>query len=320
MARSKQIEFLNNVNELRGKPNGWPGSFEYDLSEHDVSVRLIKGFESKDFRRLDSWGLAFLEEASRKIGSIYKVVKFIIDKSLNRKQQSYLESLRRRLSYLAANNDMDITLIVDNDHVDLYDKESLILRPGNEVVHDERNFPKDNTPGNIEKDFQTFLYNEAIKGRQNRDYNSNERLGVLGSDFAGLNKKNFGIMREFPTGVFDKEVAEDTRITPTDFIDLVSLNKWGELCVIELKLNDSQLEVVSQLLDYALFFRAYQPLLKSILDSANISPKRTGRIICYVANNYFHPKFDSIKPYYSSISKNWGFEIRQIVMGETRPL
>ena len=61
----------------------------------------------------------------------------------------------------------------------------------------------------------------------------------------------------FITGEAEEKikVAIRTQVLPTEFVDIVTLNKWGYLSVIELKLDDSQLEVVSQLLDYALFFR-----------------------------------------------------------------
>jgi len=82
-----------------------------------------------------------------------------------------------------------------------------------------------------------------------------------------LKNKELGrIIREFPTGVFKDTISQNNRILPTEFIDVVTFNKHGNLAVIEIKLNDSQLEVIAQLLDYALFFRCYRDDLLPIIE------------------------------------------------------
>jgi len=149
------------------------------------------------------------------------------------------------------------------------------------------------------------------------DERTNERLAILGKDFFNLNRKNYALEREFPTGVFKKVKSAKTRVLPTEYIDIVTINKYKFLSIIELKLNDSQLEVISQLLDYALFFRSYIGQLKPVLNERFGKKMKAGNIICYVANNSYHPRFNSILKYYSTENKGYGFELKRIILGET---
>ena len=106
---------------------------------------------------------------------------------------------------------------------------------------------------------------------------------------------------------------------PTESVDIITLNKYGNLSVIELKLDDEQLEVISQLLDYALFFRCYIHLLKHIpvITETFGTNIRKEEIFCYVVNNHFHPRFDKILKYYSTENKDYGFQLIKIVLGYT---
>ena len=98
-------------------------------------------------------------------------------------------------------------------------------------------------------------------------------------------------------------------------MDIVTLNKWGCLSVIELKLDDSQLEVVSQLLDYALFFGCYADKLFNLIgEKLKVKPKEK-MIYCYVVNNYFHNRFDGVFKYYSTKQKSYNFKMFKLVLG-----
>ncbi|MCD6150392.1 MAG: hypothetical protein J7J70_01890 [Deltaproteobacteria bacterium] len=45
-------------------------------------------------------------------------------------------------------------------------------------------------------------------------------------------------------------------------------------------------------------------------------PKKR-KIVLYVANNCFHPRFDEVAKYYSPSNKNVTFEIKKVVLGHT---
>jgi hypothetical protein len=88
--------------------------------------------------------------------------------------------------------------------------------------------------------------------------------------------------------------------------------------VIELKTdNNSPLELISQILDYALFFACYR---KQLLKTDTFKPLtaniRKDEISCYAAANYFHKRLDSILPYYHTSGK-YGFELYKIILGNT---
>ena len=148
---------------------------------------------------------------------------------------------------------------------------------------------------------------------------TNDRLAILGEHFYRSKGKEHGVLREFPTGVFKDKIKENCRLMPTESVDIITLNKYGNLSVIELKLDDEKLEVISQILDYALFFRCYISLLKNltIIKKTFGTSIRKGEISCYVVNNHFHPRFDRILKFYSTKNKDYGFQLIKIVLGDT---
>ena len=119
--------------------------------------------------------------------------------------------------------------------------------------------------------------------------------------------------------VFDKNISrtptDRSRILPTEFVDIVTLNKHGQLAIIELKLNDTQLEAIAQLVDYSLFFRCYRDRLWPIVaEKLGTTPKGSD-IICYIVNNYFHKRFDNVLRYYSPKNGSHGFKIIKTLLG-----
>jgi hypothetical protein len=132
--------------------------------------------------------------------------------------------------------------------------------------------------------------------------------------------KDVGILREFPTGVFDGKISKDTKIMSTEFVDIITLNKWGNLAVIELKLDNPELEVISQILDYGLYFSCYRDQLvkmPAISDTFDTVKIKKADIMCYVVNNHFHPRFDDILEFYSIKPKICGFCLRKVILGKT---
>lgn len=304
---------LNKIEASKGKSKGWPNCFAYYIKGEEAKITLVKDFDRKSFRRLDPWGLAFVKELEAESGIKVRKITFVIN---DIKRQIYFESFLRRVSFLSFNNPhIKFKVIAKNEIKKLYTNNLLFNRPSLEVIEEEAKSRDDeDKPGRIEKDLQAFLFGKGFK----QDIRTNERLAVFGNDFFKLKTKKLGIAREFPTGVFLEVKNENSRILSTNFVDVVTLNKHLELAVIEIKVNDSQLEVISQILDYALFFRSYLDKLLPVLKKNQIEVDKRKNIVCYVANNYFHERFNKIKEYYRTENKGYGFIIKQIVLGYTQ--
>ena len=310
-------ELIDDVKAKSGKATGWPNYFRYLINGNSVTISVDnKILDKKAMRRLDPWGLAFLIDAQSRCGIKINTINFAIsgrvdDIKPNRRLHPNLEAFRRRTSFLSINNkDLSFEIKINEEPIELYDAKTLFDRPSTEEI--SRNYickAQDNEPGRLEKDFQTWLCPE------DNDAKSNVRLAVLGKDFFKLNKKGFGITREFRTGAFHKEPHNNSRILPTEFVDIVTLNKYGQLAVIELKLNDSQLEVISQIMDYSLFFRCYIEKLKPIVEEKIHKTLKSTDIICYVVNNYFHDRFDDVMEYYMPKNGSYRFRIKKVELG-----
>lgn len=313
-------ELIDDVKAKSGKATGWPNYFRYFINGNSVTISVDnKILDKKAMRRLDPWGLAFLIDAQSRCGIKINTIYFAIsgrvdDIKPNRRLHPNLEAFRRRASFLSINNkDLSFEIKINEEPIELYDAKTLFARPNSEEIR--RKFSskaKDNKPGRLEKDFQTWL---CPNDGKDKDDITNIRLGVLGEDFFKLNKKGFGIIREFPTGAFHEKLHNNSRILPTERVDIVTLNKYRQLAVIELKLNDSQLEVISQIMDYSLFFRCYIEKLKPIVEEKLHQTPKSKDIICYVVNNHFHEKFDGVMKYYSPKNESYGFKIRKVVLG-----
>lgn len=312
-------ELIDYVNSTKGKAGGWPNYFTYNIIDGDCITISVENkiLDKKAMRRLDPWGLAFLVFAKSRCDIEINTINFAIsghidDVKPNGNLHPNLEALRRRVSFLSINNKKDLSfeIKINEEAIELYDAKTLFDRPSSEKIRKELSSKaKDNTPGRLEKDFQTWLC------PVDNDAKSNVRLAVLGEDFFKLNKKGFGITREFPTGAFHENIHNNSRSLPTERVDIVTLNKYGQLAVIELKLNDSQLEVIAQLVDYSLFFRCYRDKLWPIIAKKLRKTPKSTDIICYVVNNHFHEKFDGVMKYYSPKNESYGFRIRKVVLG-----
>jgi len=305
---------------IKSKGKGYPRDINFSFDDNGKTLRseLVENFNKKDFRRFDPYTLACLSDVNKITGvKISNVVLMINqDNHTDKLFTLNLESLKRRISFLGINNgDIHFELLLNDKKIDLYDKKSLFDRPANEIIRTKvSNRSDDDTPKLLEKAFQAFLFGKDL------DTRTNDRLAILGEDFYKMKGKEVGILREFPTGVFNKEVADSTRILPTEFVDLVTLNKWGNLSVIELKLDNPELEVISQTLDYGLYFACYRKLLMEmpcIAETFEVGKIQNEPIFCYVANNRFHPRFNDIQRYYSTDNKNYGFCLKKVVLGET---
>jgi ribonuclease J len=304
------------VNSKRGHGGEWPAYFDYTIEPSRITLKANRKLDKSKLRRLDSWGMALFHHVKTKHSFDIKEISFIINEN-GSSWTPNMESFKRRVSFLDINNEnIDFTVEYNNKNINLYNQKTLFERPDTEILRDSINTRRDDDKGDfLEKSFQAFLFGKGL-GTESR---TNDRLAILGEHFFQLKKKKYGVMREFPTGVYMSTKSRSNQITPTEFVDIVTLNRWGELSVIELKLDDSNLEVMSQILDYALFFRCYKSKLLKLMkkDSSSLKPRK-GNIMCYVVNNRFHKRFDDIFQYYRTNNRAYGFQIFKVVLGYTK--
>lgn len=304
------------VDAGRGKSTGWPTCLTYSLEKGTARVVLTGQINKTNLRKIDCWGLAFFDYCKEIAKNKPTELILEIPRKASANVVPNAEALHRRVSYLNLGEDLNIRLLSCGVEVPSYVLADLLKRPASEIVRtDYAERGDDDTPGRLEKDFQAYLFGKG----KNDTTRTNERLAILGEDFRDLNKKKYSFVmeREFPTGVFDGQVSAHTRILPTDFIDVVSFNKRRQLSLIELKVNDSSLPVISQAVDYALFFTSYQKQLWDVLKTKLGRRPQKRDFVCYVANNCFHKRFDAVARYYSPINKGVPFKIKKVVLGGT---
>lgn len=308
---NEKLKKLNEKFEGKAKNNDIPKRLKFIVKDGGELTAVCQVSEVfAELRKIDPWLMVFVDAIETEFPD-RRLYAFRIELGTC-PDKCDLESFRRRLSYLALNNGWHGSLLVAGKEEKIYqsDKE-LLERPDNEVVDDKvaKRNDSDDSNGKIEKNFQTWLAGEH---REN-----NERLAVLGKDFENGGKAP--VLREFPVGVFNQAKGNDSRLISKGWIDLVSLNKHGELALIELKVNDKKLDVIAQALDYALFFACYRTSLFEYLSMQGLVPlSQESTIRCYIANNTFHPQFEKITPYYAPCLNKWPFSFAQIFLGETK--
>lgn len=294
-----------------GTKKGFSSAISYKLNDTYLT------FEMKDkkgkLRELDCWGLAFYKELNQAIDddNFVNELKFKI-KSKNHKHY-HIESCKRRLSFLKQNNEVQICLYIDNQVVSLYSYDELMKIGKKEIIRNSINERSDDDiPGRLEKDFQSYLFGKGLKEKEIR---TNERLALLGSDFIFSKDKSSVLFREFPTGSFNKTISKNTRTMPTEFIDLVTVNKYKELSLIELKVSDSKLDVISQALDYSLYFLVHSHSLKAVLEQEGLVYNEKNGFNTYIVNNYFHPRFNDIYKFYQPKDTKKYFKLVKTTLG-----
>jgi hypothetical protein len=316
------LESLNrHVEKQRGKSGGWPSDLIYRATDDgEVIVSVAASNQDGALKKIDPWGFAFLDEVRHILTD--KTPRLTIEVgSPNTKTAGYqYEALKRRVSYLGASNGLQITMLKGGSLDRLYTLEELTGRPDNEVVHqDFKKRGDDDTAGRLEKDFQAYLFGKGLHDDADPDIRrTNERLALFGKDFVRIGKIKYGttrdryrVEREFPTGVFDTKVKESERILSTEYVDLVTVNRRGDLAVIELKFDDPKLEVIPQVLNYALFFHSYRTKLSPVLDRKLECATEGAKLVTYLVSNTFHGKFDSVWGYYS----RGPLTIKRVIMG-----
>jgi|ERR1035437_21393 hypothetical protein len=285
----------------------WPSGYDYSYNEITKILEISLNTHTKKLLKgIDVWALAlstYLEKCNDIVQEIRIVLHFT-------KHTPEVESLLRRVSFLVINNRLNISIWLNGNRINLYPISALLKQKSNELLRSDVSDrdSKDKSTG-LEKLLQNYLFDTG-------DKRTNERLAIFGEDFIGIKKKKLGSIREFPTGVFNLNISKNDRILPTEFVDFVTINKYGQLALIELKINDTQLEVISQALNYFLFFARYYGKLKPLLE-ARLNVKLKKRIFKgYVVNNKLHPKFEDVKKYYRvKDTRMFPFEIVPTILG-----
>ena len=293
---SMEIDSINAYFEKqrKSKSGGYSSHMKYIVKKTDKTFELCVESNKDVWKLADPWGFAAFDYAKRKL-NVPLSLRFSMRYPLNKLEEQHSEAFKRRLSYLADVNKLRITLNIGGQGAPLY-KMSELAKRQDEVLRDKIVPRKDyNDSGKLEKDLQAFL----IGMRLPKDKRTNERLALFGEDFVG--NQNPRVVREFPTGVFRKDVSKTTRILPSEYIDFVTINKHGEIAIIELKFcTNPQLEVIAQLLNYILFFYLYitdNNLTSLLAEHLECEPANAG-IKAYLVSNVFHIKLADIWPYY----------------------
>ena len=295
---------INNYFEKqRGNSGGYPRYLrcvvkEKTSSGYELCMECVEENNADLWKRTDPWGFAAFDTARGKLGPSLDSLRFIMPTPTTGDRPKY-EAFKRRISYLAANNDISITMAVGDSEERLYTMLELSERPGEVVRSDFSKRGDEDTPGRLEKDFQTFLFGKGLHIGDAGAERTNERLALFGRDFAKISKKSLAVEREFPTGAFAETVRNDTRILPTEFVDFVTINKKGELAIVELKFDAAPLEVIAQLLNYVLFFYSYKRELAPLLDERLQCDSINAKIKGYLVSNVFHERFNAVWLYYS---------------------
>ena len=310
-------ELNKDINSKTGGGGKWPSSFDYIIEADRITLQANKRIDKSGYRCLDSWGIALFHEIKSKGKLDIKEIQFIINSNGDVWSPND-EAFKGRVSYLQINNEDIVFKVVHNNQViNLYSQKELFERPKTEIIRDFLNSRGDDDKGHLlEKAFQAFLFGKGLK----TETRTNDRLAILGEHFFQLKKKQYGVLREFPTGAFLNNISRSDQLTPTEFVDIVTFNRFGYLSVIELKLDDPKLEVMSQILDYALYFACYADKILDVLSNnpdLNMKPLKD-KIMCYVVNNRFHARFDDVFQYYSTKEKSYKFQIFKVVLGDTK--
>jgi len=305
------LEQINqDLERQRGISRGYPKCLSCNVTEKSTGIfnLCVSGDLNEDdvWQRADPWGFAIWVEILDVLDCVQLGLHFDMPEPKNRPKY---EAFKRRLSYLAEmNREMSIVLSIGGRAEELYSISDLMKRPENEIIHKELNEPSPtNVPGfSLEKDFQVYLY---AKSQGIRD---NQRLALLGDDFFNIRSLNFGVLREFATGAFDGKVTEEKRLLPTEYVDLVTINKHKEIAIIELKFGSKPLEAISQLLNYALYFYSYKAQLTQLISSPLGFKCADRPIKAYLVSDVFHARFNDVWPYYS---RGPIIAMRKVVMG-----
>ena len=111
--------------------------------------------------------------------------------------------------------------------------------------------------------------------------------GVFETEFTGSNK----VIRQFPANIFKETISEKTRITRKFWIDILSVNKFNQLSVIELKAGSNcPLDILIQAIDYGIYCRLFKEhLAKHFFEDCDPEKIVESKVAIYCVAEKFHP-------------------------------
>lgn len=96
------------------------------------------------------------------------------------------------------------------------------------------------------------------------------------------------VVRQFPANIFRDRIGQNSRITNKLWIDMVSINRIGELSPIELKVGGNiPLDLFAQGLDYGIYCYLFKKHIKD--NWFNIRDSKKDKITIYYIGEEFHP-------------------------------
>jgi len=107
---------------------------------------------------------------------------------------------------------------------------------------------------------------------------------------AEFSKSNKSIT-QFPANIFKEKISEENRATKKFWIDILTVNKFNQLSVIELKAGSNcPLDILIQAIDYGIYCHLFKEhLTKSFFKNCNTEEMVTNKIAIYCVAEQFHP-------------------------------
>ncbi len=171
---------------------------------------------------------------------------------------------------------------------------------------------------NIGKNSEYITYSQDFTPRGTKllpeslleQYISENLSHVFETEFSGSNK----FIRQFPANVFRKKISEKNRITRKLWIDILTVNKFNQLSVVELKAGSNcPLDLLIQAIDYGIYCHLFKEhLADSFLKNRNKGEIVKSKIVVYCVAEKFHPGLmgnNEIKGIVPLIRKNDLFDL-----------
>ncbi|MCX5633428.1 MAG: hypothetical protein NTW93_07135 [Phycisphaerae bacterium] len=136
-------------------------------------------------------------------------------------------------------------------------------------------------------------------------YISENLSGVFATEFSGSNKA----IRQFPANIFENEINKGARITRKFWIDILAVNNFNQLSVIELKAGaNCPLDILIQALDYGIYCHLFKKHIADyFFDKVLLLDKN--KIAIYCVAEKFHPGLMGRNGVLSLILKNKLFDL-----------
>lgn len=121
-------------------------------------------------------------------------------------------------------------------------------------------------------------------------------------------------LRQFPANIFREKISKENRVTQKFWIDILTVNKFNQLSVIELKAGSNYpLDILIQAIDYGIYCRLFKEhIAKSFFKNCNTEEIVKNKIAIYCVAEKFHPGLmgnNEIKGIVHLIQKNDLFDL-----------